>query len=65
MLGAEEPAMASSSSMVADPVLSRNLTICSDLRLMDSDISSRFYSVDEAILEENVVCWRKVARFKV
>jgi hypothetical protein len=38
MLGAEEPATASSSSMVAVPALSRNLTICSERRLIDSDI---------------------------
>src|SRR5580658_9895619 len=43
MLGADEPATLSSSSIVAVPALSRYLTICSDRRLMDSDIAFGFY----------------------
>jgi hypothetical protein len=38
MLGADEPATSSSSSIVAEPERRRNFTICSERRVIDSDM---------------------------
>ena len=38
--------------MVAVPVLRRNLMICSERRLIDSDISKRFYSANHEKMEK-------------